>query len=90
MKNYRCEINKERQDENSFIVALLPVPKFPNDKPVDDIVRQPLQAVIAANDVLGEWSFCSLEIDEKHCIGDALNGLKTPECEWVYCNLYSS
>jgi hypothetical protein len=90
MKQYRCEIYDNRHDENSFAVALLPVPDFPNDKPFDDVVRKPLQAVIAANDANGMWSFVQLEVDEKHCIGDRLNEIGVPEGEWKYCNLFST
>jgi len=90
MNKFRCEIHESRQDESSFIVALLSVPNFPDDKPCKEIVRMPLQAVIAANDDSGEWGFCILDADEKNCIGSKLNELGVKECEWKYCNLYYS
>lgn len=88
MGEYRCEISDERTDENSFCVMLLPVPPFPSNLPHNDIVRNPLQAVIAANDDGGKWVFVVLEPEEKHCIGDKLNEIGVREGEWKYCNLF--
>ena len=48
MTEYSCKITDEREDDEAFLVALLEVPDFPDDRKINDIVRIPMRAVIAA------------------------------------------
>ena len=86
---YICEINEKSIDEHSFAVMIVPVPSFPDDKKIDEIVRIPLVAVIGAKFNSGYgWSFVELSIDEKHCIGDELFKKHVEIEKWYWCNLY--
>lgn len=97
MNEFVCEISDTPKNEDSFAVMFLPVPDFPDDGPVDDIVRPVMKAVIAARKgfetdkgVFQEgWSFVSLDTEEKSCIGDAMVSLSIPDHEWKWCNLYN-
>ena len=90
MTEFTCKIKDSKEDKNAFLVVLLDVPEFPNEKPLDDIVRKPLQAVIAATDNDEPRSFIGLNNDEKHCIGDALQALNVKSGEWKYCELFEA
>jgi len=90
MGNFTCKIKETKEHESAFLVALLDVPKFPNNKPLDEIVRLPLQAVIAVTDDDEPRSFIGLGHDEKHCIGDELQSLNVPSGEWKYCELFEA
>ena len=92
MKNYTAKISKEKQDEHSFLVAIIPAPAIPEEFAENKEVHIAECAVVAANHALdgkNRWAYVHLEADEKQTIGDALVAACAPMYEWVWCNLYA-
>lgn len=91
MKTYTAKISREKQDEHSFLVALIPAPSIPEEFAENKEVHIAECAVVAANHALdgkNKWAYVHLEADEKQTIGDALVAACAPMYEWVWCNLY--
>jgi len=85
----KADIFNERNDHNSFMVALLPVPALPEGIKRAGYFTE--CAVIGVNDVDGNehYGACSLTPDEKDVIGDALADKCAEMGKWYWCNLYS-
>ena len=90
MSTYRCKITNGKNTKDAFLVALIEVPKFPDEKALSGIVREPLSAVIAATDDDDARTFLALDNDEKHCIGDALVEHGAGFGIWKYCEIFEA
>lgn len=89
-KAMRYEVTTKKKGKHSFAVCLLNVPEFPEDKEnLDEIVRDPLLAVIGAVHGIDGWSFTSLSADEKHVIGDSMLDLGLSVNQWAWCTQYA-
>lgn len=83
------QVTKDKQHEKSFAVALLEVPALPeNADNIQDVVRKPLSAVVAAVDNGEGWSFTTLSKEEKRTIGDQLVEAGAGFSEWWWCLQY--
>ena len=85
----KAEIFNERNNYNSFMVALLPVPKLPEGIKRAEYFTE--CAVVGVNDVDGNelYGACFLTADEKDVIGDALADKCAEIGKWYWCNLYT-
>ena len=82
--------SRDNCNGHEFAVKFLDTGGFPDDGPVDDIVRKPHLAIIAANNIIdGKWSFANLSAEEKHCIGDKMLDFKCEINIWYWCELFS-
>ena len=82
-----AEIYNERNDYNSFMVALVPTPKLP-----EGITRASYFtecAVVAVNDVAGNKLYGAVDLTagEKEMIGAALAEKCAEMGKWYWCNL---
>jgi len=85
----RYEVAKDKQHEKAFAIALLEVPPFPeNADNIQEVVRTPLSAVVAAVDNGNGWSFTTLSREEKRTIGDQLVEAGAEFAEWWWCVQY--
>lgn len=92
MKTYTVEINYEKKNEHSFLVALVPAPAIPDCYEEDKEIMLSNCAVVAANHSHegGTWAYVHLERGEKQAIGDALSDSCVKMGWWYWCNLYSA
>lgn len=83
------EINTQRKDGNSFMVALIATPALPEGIKRADYFTE--CAVVAVNDVGGNGLYSAVELsaDEKSIIGDALAEKCAKMGTWFWCNLYT-
>ena len=89
--NIVIEINTEKQNYHSFLVALVPVPSLPDHILPNIDVMDSECAVVAANHNLdgnNKFAYVHLEKDEKQAIGNALANSCVRLNEWVWCNMY--
>lgn len=79
----KYKVTKEAINENSYRVCLLSTPKFPDDRPLKDVVRGNGYAVIAASCDEKGWAFIALTPEEKKVIGDQID--ETDANTWLFC-----
>lgn len=88
---YEAIISTKKQDEHSFLAALIPAISIPSEYAHEDEIHITDCAVIAANhgnNGRNKWAYVHLESAEKETIGNALVAACAKMNTWYWCNLY--